>query len=194
MSTLIGSVGIGGVISYEGGSFKVLKKQHVKPGKGGAFYQIEMKEISTGQKKNIKFRSEDKVERLMTQLLKIQVLYFEGSTIHLINHESGDMYELEYEKDDIRYKFLTEEMEIEGLFVDGKIVDIQLPNRISQVVDYTEPYLKNATITSQTKPATLKNGVSVKVPGFIETGQGVIVSVSEDNEGRFVCTYVGKTS
>lgn len=192
MAELSGNVRVGNVILYNNGKFKVLKRQHVQPGKGGAFYQIEMKEIKTGQKMNVRFRSEDKVDIVNVNTLSCQVLYLTKDTVHLMDQQHFDQLELPLSLAEEAAPFLREEMIVEVETADDEPVSIKLPNKIIIRISETDPYVKNQTVTASYKQATLENGIQIKVPPFLGSGQNIIVSLTYDDSDNMIFVYDGK--
>ncbi len=167
---------VGNLMEYQGKLWRVLKLGHVKPGKGGAFVQCEMKEISLGTKLNERFRSDEKLEKAHVEQRKMQYLYAEGD-----NHIFMDLnnYEqLGLSKDDIQEQlgFLLPNMEVQVNFHNENPIGMELPlNVVLEVID-TESVVKGQTATSSGKPAKLQTGITVTVPQFINIGEKIKVN------------------
>ncbi|MCL2629422.1 MAG: elongation factor P [Alphaproteobacteria bacterium] len=166
----------GWVIQHNGARFVVTGFQKVKPGKGGAFMQVEMKNIDTGSKGNERFRSEDTVEKLMAEDVKAQFLYSDGTDSYFMDLNSFEQFTLSNDNLGDQTKFLEPEMEVHASFIEGAPMSITLPKSVVAVVAETEPALKGQTASGSGKPAILENGVRVQVPTFIEQGERIVVN------------------
>jgi elongation factor P len=166
----------GWVILHNGARYVVTGFTKVKPGKGGAFMQVEMKNIDTGSKGNERFRSEDSVEKLMAEDIKAQFLYSDGSDSYFMDMGSFEQFTLSNDNLGEQTKFLAPEMEVVAHFIEGSPMSITLPKTIVLAVAETEPALKGQTASGSGKPAVLENGVRVQVPTFIEQGEKIVVN------------------
>ncbi len=152
---------VGWVISHNGKRYSVTSITKVKPGKGGAFVQADLRDIDSGNKGGDRWRAEDKVEKLMVEDLECQYLYSDGTDAYFMN----------------LMKFLAPEMMVRANFVEGHPVSITLPKTAIATIVETEPALKGQTATgSGGKPAILDNGVRVQVPVFVEQGERIVVN------------------
>lgn len=168
---------VGNIIKFEGGRYRVLKTMHVKPGKGGAFMQVELKEINFGTKKNNRFRSDETIERLYVDVKKSQFLYSDGDSIEFIEISTSEQFSVPASLfEDGREKFLQDGIEIMVDFIGDDPVSVTLPPRLKGVVKTTEPYLKGQTVTMAFKPAILENGIKVIVPPFIKEGEEIYIN------------------
>ena len=166
----------GMIIEHKNDYWNVLKTQHVKPGKGGAFNQVELKSVLKGTKLNERFRSSDNVERAIIEELKYNFLYKDKNEFYFINNLNFEQLSL---KQDLigeeKSKFLKDGVEVLiGVYNDVPI-KIDLPNQIECKVDTTDASIKGQTAASSYKPALLENGVNILVPPFIESGDNIIV-------------------
>lgn len=175
-SVLSGEVKIGNIISYDGGKYRILKRTHVKPGKGGAFYQFEMKEIIVGTKKNERIRSEDRLDKLETSQREFNFLYRDGDTIHLMDNESFEQIEVNVDMVGELAVFLEEDMVLTANYVGDDLVSISLPHRLIGEVAETEPYIKNAAVSPSYKTAKLTNGFSLDIPPYLENGVKIVIN------------------
>lgn len=174
------SVRIGNVLEHNGKLWVVTKTQHVKPGKGGAFNQVEMKCVTDGTKLNERFRSDEKVERVRLDQDDYQFLYEDGESLVFMHQESFE--QIEIEKDfmgEEAQKFLAPEMVVQIESYEGKPIGISLPQKVTREVSETEPVVKGQTAASSYKPAILDNGVRIMVPPFIEAGEQIVVDTGE---------------
>ena len=177
MKQLAGAIRIGWVIEYKGKPWTITKSVHIKPGKGGAFMQVEMKSVEEGTKTNERFRSEDTVEKLMVEDIECQYLYSDGTDAYFMNLNDYEQFTMPNDSLGEQMKFLAPEMLVKANFVEGHPVSITLPKTVVATVEETEPALKGQTVSSSGgKPAILDNGVRVQVPLFIEQGEKIVVN------------------
>jgi elongation factor P len=168
---------VGNIIAFEGGRYRVLKTMHVKPGKGGAFMQVELKEINHETKKNHRFRSDESVDRLYVEIKKMQFMYQDGEQMEFMEISTSEQFSVPISLfDEDREKFLADGMEVNVEFIGEDPVNVVLPSKLRAVVQSTEPYMKGQTVTMAFKPAILENGVKVQVPPFIKEGEEILVS------------------
>ena len=165
----------GMIIEHNNDLWEVLKTQHVKPGKGGAFNQVEMKSINKETKLNERFRSSDNVERAVVEEIDYNFLYEDKGEYYFINNKTFEQINLKKELMGEKSKFLSEGLEvIIGIYNDLPI-KIDLPNQIECRIETTDAAIKGQTVASSYKPALLENGVNVQVPPFIESRDVIIV-------------------
>tara|TARA_B100000029_G_scaffold273279_1_gene268062 strand:+ start:1675 stop:2235 length:561 start_codon:yes stop_codon:yes gene_type:complete len=165
----------GMIIEHNNDLWEVLKTQHVKPGKGGAFNQVEMKSINKETKLNERFRSSDNVERAIVEEVEYNFLYEDKGEFYFINNKTFEQISLKQELMGEKSKFLSEGLEVKiGLYNDIPI-KIDLPNQIESKIETTDAAIKGQTAASSYKPALLENGISILVPPFIEIGDKIIV-------------------
>ena len=166
---------VGMIIEYKNDLWEVLKTQHVKPGKGGAFAQIEMKSINKNTKINERFRSSETVEKANIEETKFNYLYNDDSDYYFMNPKNFDQISIKKNVVGEKGKMLTENLEVSINFYDENPLSVNLPNQISSKVKTTDVALKGQTVSSSYKPATLENGINIQVPPFIEVGDDIIV-------------------
>ena len=165
----------GMILEHNNDLWEVLKTQHVKPGKGGAFNQVEMKSINKETKLNERFRSSDSVERAIVEEINYNFLYQDKEEYYFINNKTFEQISLKKELMGEKSKFLSEGLEVViGIYNDLPI-KIDLPNQIECKIKTTDAAIKGQTAASSYKPALLENGVNVQVPPFIESGDTIIV-------------------
>ena len=166
---------VGMLIEYKNDLWQVLKTQHVKPGKGGAFAQVEMKSINKNTKLNERFRSSETVEKASLDEIKYNFLYEDEDKYFFIDPISFEQIEIKKDMIGDKGKLLTENLEVSISFYNEKPMSVDLPNQVTCKIDTTEAALKGQTVSSSYKPAVLLNGLSVQVPPFIESGDEIIV-------------------
>ena len=165
----------GMIIEHKDDYWNVLKTQHVKPGKGGAFNQVELKSITRGTKLNERFRSSENVEKAEIEEKKFNFLYLDENNCHFIDNKSFEQVSIPKSLTVEKYKLLKENLEVTIAFMDEKPISIELPKNIECVIETTDAAIKNQTASSSYKPAVLDCGINITVPPFIETGEKVIV-------------------
>ena len=170
-----GEIRVGMLLEYKNDLWQVLKTQHVKPGKGGAFAQVEMKSVNKNTKLNERFRSSDSVEKASIEEEKFNYLYEDGEEYYFINQESFEQTSIKKKIVGEKGSLLTENLEVTINFYNEKPLSVNLPNQIICTVESTDVALKGQTVSSSYKPATLDNGLSIQVPPFIEAGDEIIV-------------------
>ena len=166
---------IGMVLEYKNDLWEVLKTQHVKPGKGGAFAQIEMKSLNKNTKLNERFRSSETVEKAILEEVKFNFLYEDEENYYFMNPKSFDQINIKKEIVGEKGKMLSENLEVSISFFDENPISVVLPNQISSKVESTDVALKGQTVSQSYKPATLDNGINIQVPPFIENGDEIII-------------------
>ena len=165
----------GMIIEHNNDYWNVLKAQHVKPGKGGAFNQVELKSITKGTKLNERFRSSETVEKAELEEKKFNFLYLDEENRHFMDNKTFEQISISKDLTDEKYKLLKENLEVTISFMDDKPLSLELPNNLECVVDVTDAAIKGQTAASSYKPATLDNGIKINVPPFIESGDKIIL-------------------
>ena len=169
----------GQVIEHEGRRWTVLKQQIITPGKGGAFIQVEMRDLKSGNKTNERWRTADTVERLMTEEKPYTYSYTDGSNLVLMDPESFEEMHVPADLLGEGTAFLQDNMPIILDLVEGDPVGIHLPQTVVLQVVEADPVVKGQTAASSYKPARLSNGVKTSVPPFIETGEKIVVRTDD---------------
>jgi len=165
----------GMIIEHNNDLWEVLKTQHVKPGKGGAFNQVEMKSINRETKLNERFRSSDSIERAIVEEIDFNFLYEDKGDFYFINNKTFEQINIKKNLIGEKSKFLSEGLNVKlGIYNDYPI-KIDLPNQIECKIQMTDAAIKGQTAASSYKPALLENGLNVQVPPFIENGDRIIV-------------------
>lgn len=166
----------GNVLEHEGGLWAAVKVDHVKPGKGGAFAQVEMKNLRNGSKLNERFRSADKVERVRLEQKDMQFLFEADGILTFMDTETYDQVELPADILGERRPFLQDGMTIVVEFHEEEALNATLPQKVTCKIVETEPVVKGQTAANSFKPAVLDNGVRVMVPPFVGTDEDIIVN------------------
>jgi len=166
---------VGMLIEHKDDLWQVLKTQHVKPGKGGAFAQIEMKSVSKNTKLNERFRSSDYVEKASLDEIKFNFLYEDETDYYFINQKSFEQINIKKNIVGEKGKMLTENLQVNINFYNDRPLTVELPNQVTCKILTTDVALKGQTVSSSYKPATLDNGINIQVPPFIESGDIIIV-------------------
>ena len=165
----------GMLIEYKNDLWEVLKTQHVKPGKGGAFNQVEMKSVNKNTKMNERFRSSETVEKAAIEESKYSYLYKDENNYYFMHTKTFEQININKKILNEKGNFLSENLEVTISFYDDKPLSVELPNQINCKVITTDIALKGQTVSSSYKPATLENGIKIQVPPFIESGDTIIV-------------------
>ena len=173
------SVKPGMIVEHKTDLWVVTKSQSVKPGKGGAFNQVEMKSLKNGSKLNERFRASEEVERVRVDEEKFQYLYQQENKLIFMNLTDYEQMELDIEFIGDKIDLLRENDEVILEMYDEKPIGIQLPNTLIFEVSETEAVVKGQTAASSNKPAVLENGLRVMVPPFIEQGEKVIINTED---------------
>ena len=163
----------GMVIEHKNDLWSVLKAQHVKPGKGGAFNQVELKSLNKGTKLNERFRSSDTIERAILDDRKFNFLYEDEKNCHFMDPKNFEQIEISKNLLDEKSKLLKENMEVDIQFYDDQAMSVQLPNTVELIIETTDAAIKGQTASSSYKPATLENGIKIMVPPFINSGDKI---------------------
>ena len=170
-----GEIRVGMLLEYKNDLWQVLKTQHVKPGKGGAFAQIEMKSVGKNTKLNERFRSSETVEKASVEETKFNYLYKDESNYFFMDPKNFEQIEIKKEIVGEQGKLLTEDLEVSVSFYDEKPISVDLPTQVKCKIEKTDASLKGQTISSSYKPAKLENGLNIQVPPFIDSGDEVII-------------------
>ncbi len=169
----------GNVIQHEGGLWVAVKTQHVKPGKGGAFAQVELKNLVNGSKLNERFRSSETVERVRLEQKDYQFLYADGEMLTFMDTQTYEQIEIAADFIGERKAFLQDGMMVVVESHEDKPIGVKLPAQITLQIADTEPVVKGQTAASSYKPATMENGARVMVPPFVNTGDKIIIDTEE---------------
>ena len=166
---------VGMLLEYKDDLWQVLKTQHVKPGKGGAFAQVEMKSINKNTKLNERFRSSETVEKASLEETTFNYLYEDDQNYFFMEPKTFEQIEIKKNIVGEKGKLLTENLEVSVSFYNESPISIDLPNQVNCKIESTDVALKGQTVSSSYKPAILNNGLSIQVPPFIEAGDEIVV-------------------
>ena len=170
-----GEIRVGMLLEHKNDLWQVLKTQHVKPGKGGAFAQVEMKSVNKNTKLNERFRSSESVEKASLDESKYNFLYEDENNYFFMQPKSFEQIEIKKDIVGEKGKLLTENLEVTISFYNDTAISVELPNQVTCKIKTTDVALKGQTVSSSYKPATLDNGLNIQVPPFIEADDSVIV-------------------
>ena len=166
----------GMIIKHKNDLWSVLKAQHVKPGKGGAFNQVELKSVKRGTKLNERFRSSDTVERAVLDDRKFSFLYEDENNCHFMDQANFEQIQINKSLLGEKSKLLKENMEVSVQFHDDQALSIELPSSVELKIESTDATIKGQTVSSSYKPATLENGIKIMVPPFINSDDKIILN------------------
>ena len=175
MKILGNEIKTGMVIEHKDDLWSVLKTQHVKPGKGGAFNQVELKSIKKRTKLNERFRSSDTVERAILDEKKFNFLYKDENNCHFMNQTNFEQIQINKSLLGEKSKLLKENMEVNVQFHDEQALSVDLPSSVELKIETTDAAIKGQTASSSYKPATLENGIKIMVPPFINADDKVVL-------------------
>ncbi|GEO81499.1 elongation factor P [Pararhodospirillum oryzae] len=173
----------GQVLEHQGKRWTVLKIQLIQPGKGGAFIQVEMRDVDSGNKTNERWRTADTVERLEVRERDCQFLYKDDVGFTFMDTETFEQFVMSSDLIGDQAAFLRESMEVTVDLIEGQPVSINLPAQVVLEVVEADAVVKGQTASSSYKPGILENGLKVMIPPFIEAGTRIVVNTAE-------CTYV----
>ena len=169
----------GNVLQHNDSLWVVVKTDHVKPGKGGAFAQVEMKNLLNGSKLNERFRATESVDKVRLEQKDYQSLYEQGEMLVFMDNETYEQLELQKDFVGDRAAFLQDGMTVTVELHEEKPIGISLPDQVTLEVVEAEPVVKGQTAASSYKPAMLENGIRCMVPPFVSTGEKIIVDTNE---------------
>ena len=175
MKISAGEIRVGMLLEHKNDLWQVLKTQHVKPGKGGAFAQVEMKSVNKNTKLNERFRSSETVEKASLDEKNYNFLYEDENNYFFMEPKTFEQISIKKEIVGEKGKLLTENLEVSISFYNDSPLSIDLPNQVKCKIETTDVALKGQTVSSSYKPAVLNNGLNIQVPPFIESGDEIIV-------------------
>ncbi len=170
---------VGMLLEYRNDLWQVLKTQHVKPGKGGAFAQVEMKSVNKNTKLNERFRSSETVEKASLDEIKFNYLYEDETNQVFMDPKSFEQIEIKKDIVGDKGKLLTENLEVTVSFYNEVPISVDLPNQVICKIETTDASIKGQTVSSSYKPAKLDNGLNIQVPPFIESGDNILVDTRD---------------
>lgn len=169
----------GNVIEHKGRLWRAIKIQHVKPGKGGAYAQVELKDVRDGTKLNERFRSSETVERVRLDQKPYQFLFTEGGIYTFMDQETYEQVSVEEDLIGEPARFLQEGMVVTIESYEGSPISVMLPDSVTMELVEADPVVKGQTASSSYKPAVLENGVRIMVPPHIDAGTRVVVNTAD---------------
>ena len=175
MKILGNEIKSGMIIEHKDDLWSVLKTQHVKPGKGGAFNQVELKSIKKGTKLNERFRSNDTVERAVLDEKKFSFLYEDENNCHFMDQTNFEQIQINKKLIGEKSKLLKENMEVNLQFHEDEPLSVDLPSSVELKIETTDAAIKGQTASSSYKPATLENGIKIMVPPFINADDKIVL-------------------
>jgi elongation factor P len=170
-------------IELDGGVWRIVEFQHVKPGKGGAFVRTKVKNADTGAVVDRTFRAGEKFSRIFTETKNVQFLYDDGDAVHFMDEETFEQFSLPHAEVQDALPYMQPSSSVQILVVGEKPSGVQLPASVELTVSETEPGVKGDTVSNVTKPATLETGAIVQVPLFVNPGERIKV---DPREGRYI--------
>jgi elongation factor P len=170
-------------IELDGGVWRIVEFQHVKPGKGGAFVRTKVKSVDSGSVVDRTFRAGEKFARIYTETKNVQFLYDDGAEVHFMDQDTYEQFGLQHSDVADALPYMQPSSSVQMLFVGGKPSGIQLPGSVELTVTETEPGIKGDTVSNVTKPATLETGAVVQVPLFVNVGDRIKV---DPREARYI--------
>ena len=170
-----GEIRVGMLLEYKNDLWQVLKTQHVKPGKGGAFAQVEMKSLNKNTKLNERFRSSETVEKASLEETTFNYLYSDEANYFFMDPKTFEQIEIKKQTIGDKGKLLIENLQVSVSFYNENPLSVELPNQVQCKIETTDAALKGQTVSSSYKPATLDNGLNIQVPPFIEAGDEIVV-------------------
>jgi elongation factor P len=176
MKMNVNDIRVGNVLEHEGRLWRVAKTMHTQPGKGGAYMQVEMKDIVSGTKTNIRWRTADTVERALLEPRNMQFLYAEGDTLNFMDMESYEQVGISADTVGEQAVWLTENMDVVIEFYDGKAIGVTLPDTVIMEVVEADAVVKGQTQSSSFKPSKVANGETVMVPQFVSAGEKIVIN------------------
>jgi elongation factor P len=165
----------GNIIEYEGGIWRAVKIQHTQPGKGGAYMQVEMKNLIDGRKTNVRFRSAETVERVRLDTKEFQYLYADGDDLVFMDKDTYEQVQLPRDLIGDAAAFLQDGMDVKLDMYEERPISVELPSQIEATIVEADAVVKGQTASSSYKPAILDNGVRVMVPPHISSGTRIVV-------------------
>lgn len=174
----------GNIIEFEGGIWRAVKIQHTQPGKGGAYMQVELKNLRDGRKSNTRFRSAETVERVRLDQKDFQFLFAEGDALTFMDKETYEQVQLPRDLLGDAAAFLQDGMDVVMEMHEEEALSVQLPDTVEAVIVEADAVVKGQTASSSYKPAILDNGVRVMVPPHISAGVKIVVDVYEQTYVR----------
>ena len=169
----------GYVIEADNKQWAVLKTELILPGKGSAFIQVEMRDVKSGNKTNVRYRTSETVEKLMVEEKECTFLYADGDTLTFMDSENYEQFTLQRDQIGDAAAFLQDGMVVLAEMIEGTVTSAKLPQQVTMEIVQADPVVKGQTASSSYKPALLENGVRVMVPPHIESGTRIVVRTED---------------
>jgi elongation factor P len=169
----------GNVIEYENKLWVIVKNELLSPGKGAAVAQIEMRDVRSGNKNNVRFRTQEQVEQVRLEQFEYQFLYADGDEYHFMNQKTFEQIQVKKEIIGFPAAFLQDGMNCEIEFFETEVLSVSIPDTVVLEITEADAVIKGQTATTSYKPAILENGVKVLVPPFIEAGTKIVVKTED---------------
>jgi elongation factor P len=169
----------GNVIEYEGKLWQIVKNELLSPGKGAAVAQIEMRDVRTGVKNNVRFRTQEQIEQVRLEQKEHQFLYADGDGYNFMDNKSYEQISVKKEVIGDPAQFLQEGMVCELEFFETEVLSVTLPDTVILKIEQADAVIKGQTATTSYKPAVMENGSKVMVPPFIEAGTRIVVRTED---------------
>ena len=166
----------GNIIEYEGGIWRAVKIQHTQPGKGGAYMQVEMKNLIDGRKNNVRFRSAETVERVRLDTKDFQFLYHDGDMLVFMDKDTYEQVSLPEDLLGDAADFLQDGMDVVMELYNERPISVQLPDQVEATIVEADAVVKGQTASSSYKPAKASNGMRILIPPFMDVGERILVS------------------
>lgn len=174
------SIRLGTVLEHNNRLWVVVKNpEHTQPGKGGAYVQVEMKDVKTGTKLNERFSSSESVEKVRLDEKSCQFLYFDGDDLTLMDNENFEQFNIKKEILGDQLAYVQDGMNLQVEFYNEEVISATVPEKITAIIEQTEPVVKGQTAAASFKPAILDNGVRVMVPPFVNAGDKVVIRTTD---------------
>ena len=170
-----GEIRVGMLLEHKNDLWQVLKTQHVKPGKGGAFAQVEMKSVGKNTKLNERFRSSETVEKASLEEIVFNYIYSDENNYFFMDPKTFNQIEIKKDVVGEKGKLMSENLEVSINFYNENPISVELPNQVKCKINTTDAALKGQTVSSSYKPAILENGLKIQVPPFVEGGDEIII-------------------
>jgi len=169
----------GNVLDHDGQLWSVVKNDIIQPGKGNSVCQVEIRNLDTGSKSNVRFRTQETVERVRLEQDEYQFLYEDDNGCNFMHQETFEQITIDKELIGYPGHFLQEGMVVEVESHEGKSLGVQMPDTVTVLIKEAEPVVKGQTATTSFKPAILENGVKVMVPPHIASGTRIVVKTED---------------
>lgn len=180
MGLSVSDMSKGLTVKYQGELYRIVKYEHSKRGRGDAFARVKLKSFDTGKVLSKTFKGKEEVEKAYLDKRPLKFLYSSGESYNFMDQKDYSQFEILEDKLGDKVKYLKDNLEVEGLFHEGRLISIQLPTFVELKITNTKPGVKGDTASGGEKPATLETGLELKVPLFVKEGATIKVDTRED--------------